>query len=289
MEFNGLYTAMITPFNENDQVDYKRLEKNIEYQIKNGVDGLLALGTTGEPPTLSSDEKEKIIDLVIKKANKRVPVMVGTGSNSTKKTIKNTLQAQNKGADIALVVTPYYNKPTQEGIFQHFKMIVENTNIPIVVYNIKSRTGRNIETSTLKRIADLDNIIGVKEASGDINQIQDVLNQINKPNFNLLSGDDSLTLPMMSLGAKGVVSVISNLFVKEMAQMIKACKNNDLKKARQIHNKLIPIMRGAFIETNPAPIKEAMSIKNMDTGKVRLPLTKLQDDNKLIIKEIIGG
>lgn len=289
MEFNGLYTAMITPFTQNDEVDYERLEKNVEYQIENGVDGLLALGTTGEPPTLSSDEKDKIIDLVIEKANKRVPVMVGTGSNSTKKTIKNTLEAQNKGADIALIVTPYYNKPTQEGIFKHFNKIVKNTNIPIVVYNIKSRTGRNIETSTLKRIANLNNIIGVKEASGNINQIQDVLNQINKPNFNLLSGDDSLTLPMMSLGAKGVVSVISNLYVKEMAQMVKACKNNDIKKARQIHNKLIPIMRGAFIETNPAPIKEAMSIKNMDTGKVRLPLTQLQDDNKLIIQEIIGG
>ncbi|MGM0378438.1 MAG: 4-hydroxy-tetrahydrodipicolinate synthase [Bacillota bacterium] len=289
MEFNGLYTAMITPFTQNDEVDYERLEKNVEYQIENGVDGLLALGTTGEPPTLSSDEKDKIIDLVIEKANKRVPVMVGTGSNSTKKTIKNTLEAQNKGADIALIVTPYYNKPTQEGIFKHFNKIVKNTNIPIVVYNIESRTGRNIETSTLKRIANLNNIIGVKEASGNINQIQDVLNQINKPNFNLLSGDDSLTLPMMSLGAKGVVSVISNLYVKEMAQMVKACKNNDIKKARQIHNKLIPIMRGAFIETNPAPIKEAMSIKNMDTGKVRLPLTQLQDDNKLIIQEIIGG
>lgn len=289
MKFNGLYTAMITPFTNNNEVDYERLEKNIEFQIQNGVNGLLALGTTGEPPTLSSDEKEKIIDLVIKKVDKRVPVMVGTGSNSTKKTIKNTLQAQNKGADIALVVTPYYNKPTQEGIFQHFKKVVNNTNIPIVVYNIKSRTGRNIETSTLKRIANLKNIIGVKEASGDINQIQDVLNQINKPNFNLLSGDDSLTLPMMSLGAEGVVSVISNLFVKEMSEMVKACKNNNFNKARKIHNKLLPIMRGAFIETNPAPIKEAMSIKDMDTGNVRLPLTKLQKDNKLIIKEIIGG
>lgn len=290
MIINGTYTALITPFSADGSVNYDQLENNINFQIENGIDGLLALGTTAETPTLTNEEQTKIIDCCKSTINGRVPLMVGTGSNSTAKAIKNTLEAEEMGADIALVVTPYYNKPTQEGIFQHFKAIVDKTNIPILVYNIQGRTGKNIETDTLKRIADLNNVIGVKEASGNIKQIQSVLTQItsNKGDFHVMSGDDSLTLPIIALGAHGVVSVISNLYPKEMSTMVRAANNGDFEKARSIHNKLLPMMNGAFIETNPSPIKGAMRFVGMDTGVVRLPLVKLSDENEGLINTIVN-
>ena len=289
MIINGTYTAMITPFLEDGSVDFKQLEKNINFQIENGIDGLLALGTTAETPTLTKDEQTQIIDCCMKTIKGRVPLMVGTGSNATAKTIKNTIEAEKMGADIALIVTPYYNKPTQEGIFQHFKAVIEATNIPIVVYNIQGRTGRNIETNTLKRIAQLEGIIGVKEASGDMSQIQSVISEIvtTRQGFHVMSGDDSLTLPLLSLGGHGVVSVISNLYPKEMSTMVRAANNGDFEKARNIHNTLLPMMKGAFIETNPSPIKGAMKFAGMDSGAVRLPLVKLTEDNVGLIEAIV--
>lgn len=289
MMIRGAYTALITPFLEDGRVDYEQLEKNIEFQIKNGIDGLLALGTTAETPTLTKEEQNKIIDCCMRTINGRVPLMVGTGSNSTAKTIKNTMAAEKMGADIALIVTPYYNKPTQEGIFQHFKAVVDATNIPILVYNIEGRTGRNIETDTLKRIAQLKGIIGVKEASGNMSQIQSVITEIGdqKDSFNVMSGDDSLTLPLLSLGGHGVVSVISNLYPKEMSTMVRAALNGNFEEARSIHNKLLPMMKGAFIETNPSPIKGAMKYAGMDTGEVRLPLVKLTNENVGLIETIV--
>lgn len=289
MEIKGTYTALITPFLEDGAVDYDRLVRNIEFQIDSGIDGLLALGTTAETPTLTKDETTRIISLCTKTINKRVPLMVGTGTNSTQKTIMNTLEAEKLGADIALVVTPYYNKPTQEGIFQHFRAVTEATNIPILVYNIEGRTGRNIETKTLERISNLQGIIGVKEASGNMNQIQAVIDQIsdNKTTFNVMSGDDALTLPILSLGGKGVVSVISNLYPKEMTQMVHAALDGNFIKARAIHQELLPMMKGAFIETNPSPIKAAMKVEKMDTGVVRLPLVALSKENVEIIESIV--
>lgn len=289
MIIRGAYTALITPFLEDGSVDYDQLEKNIEYQIENGIDGLLALGTTAETPTLTKEEQNKIVDCCMKTIDKRVPLMVGTGSNSTAKTIKNTIEAEKKGADIALIVTPYYNKPTQEGIFQHFKAVVDATNIPILVYNIEGRTGRNIETDTLKRIAQLEGVIGVKEASGHMSQIQSVITEIGdqEENFNVMSGDDGLTLPLLSLGGQGVVSVISNLYPKEMSTMVQAALNGDYEEARNIHNKLLPMMKGAFVETNPSPIKYAMKYAGMDTGEVRLPLVKLSSENVGLIETIV--
>jgi len=289
MIINGAFTALITPFLEDGSVDYKQLEKNVEYQIENGIDGLLALGTTAETPTLTAEEENKIIDCCIKTINNRVPLMVGTGSNATAKTVKDTIEAEKKGADIALIVTPYYNKPTQEGIFQHFKAVVEATNIPILVYNIEGRTRRNIETETLKRIAELEGIIGVKEASGNMSQIQSVITEIANPktNFHVMSGDDSLTLPLLGLGGHGVVSVISNLYPKEMSTMVRAALKGNFQEARSIHNKLLPMMKGAFIETNPSPIKGAMKYAGMDTGEVRLPLVKLTNKNVGLIESIV--
>lgn len=289
MMIRGAYTALITPFLEDGKVDYEQLEKNIEFQIENGIDGLLALGTTAETPTLTKEEQNKIVDCCMKTIDKRVPLMVGTGSNSTAKTIKNTIEAEKKGADIALIVTPYYNKPTQEGIYQHFKAVVDATDIPILVYNIEGRTGRNIETDTLRRIAQLEGIIGVKEASGNMSQIQSVITDIGdqKDSFNVMSGDDSLTLPLLSLGGHGVVSVISNLYPKEMSTMVRAALNGNFEEARSIHNKLLPMMKGAFIETNPSPIKGAMKYAGMDTGEVRLPLVKLTNENVGLIETIV--
>jgi len=290
MKINGAYTALITPFDNEGNADYEQLKRNIEFQIENGINGILALGTTAETPTLTESEKLEIIKVCFEKINKRVPLMIGTGTNSTLKTIENTKYAESIGADIALIVAPYYNKPTQEGIFRHFEAISNETNIPILVYNIKGRTGINIETETLNRISKLDNVIGVKEASGDLNQIQEVIDKIaSKSNkFNLMSGDDSLTLPILSLGGKGIVSVVSNLYPKEMSDLVRNYASGNVEEALKIHNKMLPIMKGAFIETNPAPIKEAMKVFKMDTGKVRLPLVEMKNENKNIIKEIVS-
>jgi 4-hydroxy-tetrahydrodipicolinate synthase len=288
MELKGTYTAMITPF-MNGQVNYDGLRKNIRFQIENEIDGILVLGTTGETPTLTNEEQENIIKISFEEINGRVPLMVGTGTNSTAKTIENTKRAKDFGADIALVVTPYYNKPTDEGIFQHFKAITESVEIPVVAYNIQGRTSKNIETSTLKRISELDNIIGVKEASGNVNQMGDVINNIarRRKNFNVVSGDDSLTLPLIALGGKGVISVVSNLVPRKVVHMVRFALEGDFLSAQDLHHELLPIFKGAFIETNPIPIKEAMNICGMPAGSVRLPLCEMSADNKTKLNNII--
>ena len=288
MRVTGLYTAMITPFKEDGSVDYEGFERNIEFQIKNGVDGLLPLGTTGEASSLTDKEKNEIIKLAAKTINRRVPLMIGTGTNNTQHTIENTKIAKELGADCALIIPPYYSKPSQEGIFRHFEAITKAVDIPIMVYNIQGRTGVNIETSTLKRIVnELPNIVSVKEASGNIAQITDVINEISNNNFSVLSGDDSLTLPLMALGGEGVVSVVSNLIPKQISQMVNAIKNNDYKTARDIHFKYLPLFKVAFIESNPVPIKKAMSLKQMSSGGVRLPLYKLQNKSEEAIQAVL--
>ena len=288
MDFKGVYTALITPF-KGDEVDFEGFKKNLEFQIESGVNGILPLGTTGETPTLTQEEKEKIIKLAVETAKGKVTIMVGTGSNSTKQTIENTKKAKELGAEIALIVTPYYNKPTQEGIYRHFKAVTESVDIPMVVYNIQGRTGKNIETPTLKRIVDLPNIIGVKEASGNINQMMGVINSICSKNdcFSVMSGDDGLTLPSMALGGKGVVSVVSNLVPKKVVDMVNAATEGDFVKARKLHYELLPIFKGAFIETNPMPIKEAMNLCGMSAGGCRLPLCEMLPENKKQLEEVL--
>lgn len=288
MKIRGTFTALITPF-KNNKVDYDGFKENIRFQIESGINGILPLGTTGETPTLEEDEQRKIIQIAVKETDKKIPVMVGTGSNSTKHTIENTKQAKQEGADIALIVTPYYNKPTQEGIYLHFKKITESVDIPIIVYNIRGRTGTNIETPTLRRIATLPHIIGVKEASGDIMQMGDVINQIKKefPQFSVMSGDDKITLPLLALGGDGVISVISNLIPAQMSQMVEAGLAGDFNKARKIHYELLPLMTGAFVETNPIPIKAAMQMCGKPAGDVRLPLCELRPENREKVKKIL--
>ena len=287
--FRGVTTAMITPFLSDGSVDYDGLRRNTRHQIEHGINGLLPLGTTGEAPTLSEDEKERIVRTVIEEArrtNSGVKIMVGVGTNSTSKTIHNAQQAQVWGADALLVVTPYYNKPTQEGILAHFAAVCGETDLPVVVYNIKGRTGTNIETSTLKTMtANNEQVIAVKEASGDITQMTDVLAQI--PDLAVYSGDDGMTFPLLCLGGQGVISVVSNLLPKQVVEMVTATLDGKLELARQLHFKLLPIFKAAFIETNPAPIKYAMQKIGLAAGPLRLPLVEIRPASRSALDEVL--
>ncbi|MBI1975427.1 MAG: 4-hydroxy-tetrahydrodipicolinate synthase, partial [Candidatus Vogelbacteria bacterium] len=249
--------------------------------------GLVPLGTTGESPTIHDEEREKIIKTAVDAANGRVPVIVGTGTNSTEKTIKYTKQAKQLGADAALIVSPYYNKPTQEGLYQHFTTVANAVDLPIIVYNIQGRTGVNIETATLKRMAEHKNIVAVKEASGNVAQMMEVLDQLPK-DFTVVSGDDNLTLPLMALGGKGVISVISNLLPDKVSRMTGYALEGDFESAKKVHFELLPIFKAAFIETNPIPIKAAMNMAGLPAGPCRLPLCKMMPANEEKLKAVVS-
>ncbi len=288
MDLRGTFTAMITPF-IGDQLDEKGLVRNIHAQLDAGITGLVFLGTTGEDVTLTDEERERVIRIGVRETKGKALVIVGTGSNSTQTTIKKTRQAKELGADIALIVTPYYNKPTQEGIFRHFEAITSQVDIPVLTYNIMGRSGVNIETATLLRIAALPNIIGVKEASGNIGQIADVIHIVRGqyPQFAVLSGDDGVTLPLMSLGGGGIVSVASNLVPHRMVAMVNAALAERYDEARRIHDELMPWFRFEFIESNPIPVKEAMRLSGMPSGGCRLPLTGLMPKNQERLVELL--
>jgi len=289
MQMQGTYTAMITPF-KNGAVDYDGFRANIHFQISQGINGILPIGTSGESPTLTRDEQTSLICVAVEEAKGKIPIMVGTGSNSTEHTIENTRIAKELGADIALVVTPYYNKPTNEGVYRHFKAVAEAVDIPIVVYNIQGRTGKNIDTTTLKRIADLPNIIGVKEASGNVDQVGEVINSIarTKPNFSVMSGDDSLTIPIIALGGKGIISVVSNLIPRKVVDMVNFALSGDFHNAREVHHYLLPLFKVVFIETSPIPIKAAMNMCNMPAGDYRLPLCELLPEDKEKLRKVLA-
>lgn len=279
---SGAYTALVTPFTANDELDEEGFRQNIRFQVENGIDGLVPLGTTGEAPTLTHEEKEQIIKITVQEAKGKVPILVGTGSYSTKNTIEYTQHAEEHGADMALIVTPYYNKPTQEGLYLHFKAAAENTSLPIVIYNIQGRTGQNIETSTLKRLADIPNIIGVKESSGNMGQVSEVIETIarHRPDFGVMSGDDANTLALMALGGHGIISVISNVVPNQVKALVLAMQGEQYALARDLHYNLISFVRSAFLETNPIPIKTVMNFLGMPAGECRLPLCNLTPDNK---------
>lgn len=271
--FKGAIVAIITPF-KNGQVDEEALRKLIEFQIANGTSGIVPCGTTGESATLTHEEHDRVIEITIDAAKKRVPVIAGTGSNSTAEALRLTKHAYEAGADGALIVCPYYNRPTQEGLYQHYKVIAEEVPIPIVVYNIPGRTGVNLNPDTLARMAQIKNIVGVKEAAGSIKQMSDIIGMCD-PDFDVLSGDDAFTLPLLALGGKGIVSVISNVAPADMAAMVAAFEAGNLEKARQLHYKMIPLIDTLFIETNPVPVKAALSMMGMIEYELRLPLCKL--------------
>jgi 4-hydroxy-tetrahydrodipicolinate synthase len=290
MELKGLYTALITPFKPNGQLDEEGLRTLIRIQLEHQIDGIVVLGTTGEAPTLTTSEKQRIIEISREMTQSQIKLIVGTGSYSTHETIEQTLQAQNLGADAALIVTPYYNKPTQEGIFKHFETICKATSIPICLYNIQGRTGQNIQTSTLKRLSEFSTIIGIKEASGDINQMMEVIQTISQSqsNFTVLSGDDALTLPLIALGGHGIISVISNIVPKAMKTLVNASLHGDFQRAAQIHYQLLALMKVAFIETNPIPIKAALNLKNLPSGPCRLPLCDLNSHHLQKLTEVLN-
>lgn len=290
--FRGAFTAMITPFKADGKVDFAAVKKLCRAQLEGGINGLVPLGTTAETPTLSEKEEDKIIEIIMKevqafekKHNVKIPVVLGAGSNNTEDAIRYVKRAKKAKADAALVVTPYYNKPSQEGIFRHFEEI-SKVGFPIIVYNIQGRTGTNIQTSTLARIAELPNIVGVKEASGNINQMMEVIASIKskKPDFAVLSGDDGLTLPLASCGGDGVISVVSNIVPGRIAEFTKAALDGDMEKARKMHYDLLPFFRAAFVDGNPTSIKYAMNVKGLPAGTVRLPLVEVTDSAKKVIE-----
>jgi len=284
--FTGVFTALVTPFNEKKEIDRECLKKIVRFQLDKGISGLVPVGTTGESPTVSHEENMDVIEMVVKAVNGKVPVIAGTGSNSTDEAIRMTKIAKHIGADASLQVSPYYNKPTQEGLYQHFMAIADAVDLPMVVYNIPGRTGVNIKTDTLMRLAKHDNIVAVKEASGDLNQMMDVIRR--KPSdFNVLSGDDNLALPLTLMGGNGVISVASNIIPKWMEEMIQAARKGDVEKAKTIHYELLPLFKAMFLETNPIPVKWAMSEMGLVKDIFRLPLCSPAEETKVKIREVL--
>src|SRR3989449_1841599 len=268
--FRGTFTALVTPFRDGG-IDVSAFEKLIETQIAAGITGIVAIGTTGESPTLSHEEREELIRLAVATANKRCLVLAGTGSNATDHAVADTKTAQRLGVDGALLVAPYYNKPSQEGLFRHFKAIADATALPIMLYNIPGRCGVDIGPETVVRLAEAcRNIVAIKEASGSVERVGELRRRL-PDSFTILSGDDSLTLPFMAVGAAGVVSVASNLFPSEVCALVRACESGDLKLAGKLHWKLLPLFKDLFIEPNPVPVKTALGWRAASSGAVRLP------------------
>ena len=274
MRFQGAYVAVVTPF-VNGELDEKGLINLIEFHLKNGTHGIVPCGTTGESATLNHEEHHRVVQLTINAVNGRIPVLAGAGSNSTSETIELATNAKEAGADGVLLITPYYNKPSQEGLYQHFKTVAEAVDIPIVLYNVPSRTGVNMLPATVARCAQIENIVGIKEATADLNQISQVIAACPE-GFSIMSGDDFTSFPTVALGGAGVISVTSNVAPKEMAAMMYAALNNEISTAQELHYKLFPLMQAMFMDTNPVPAKTALELMGIiKSGEVRQPLYKM--------------
>jgi 4-hydroxy-tetrahydrodipicolinate synthase len=286
--FTGCHTALVTPFTQSGAVDEPRLRELVEAQIRNGIDGLVPCGTTGESPTLSHEEHNHVIDLVVQFVAGRCKVIAGTGSNSTDEAIFMTRHAKQVGADATLQVAPYYNKPTQAGLYAHFRAIAEQGGLPVVIYNIPGRTGVDVSNETLTKLRrDLpDKIVGLKEATGQVDRVSQ-LRQLLDREFCILSGDDSLTLPMMSVGAVGVISVAANVMPREITDMVHAALKGDYERAGRIHAKLFPIFKDLFVETNPIPVKAALAMMGQIEEAYRLPLTPMSDTNRTQLRKTL--
>lgn len=282
--FTGAMTALITPFQEGE-VDFETLEELIDFQIENGIDAIVPTGTTGESPTLSHDENKQVIERVVKAVNGKVPVIGGAGSNSTAEAIELTAFAKKIGADATLQVCPYYNKPTQEGFYQHFKAIAEEVDLPIVLYNIPGRCGAGMTPETIARLAEVENIVAIKEATGSLDQASEI---VMRCDLTILSGDDSLTLPLASVGAKGVISVVANIVPADVKAMTDLILEGDLVSARQWHRKLFALAKNMLtLATNPIPIKAAMAMLDMASDELRLPMTPLEENKKTVLKKAL--
>ena len=283
--FKGCFVAIVTPF-KNGEIDEDNFRGLIRFQLEKGVDGIVPCGTTGESPTLSYEEHKRLIRITVEEVGGKVPVIAGTGSNSTKEAEELTIYAKEVGADGALVITPYYNKPTQKGMEIHYRKLAE-IGIPIIIYNVPSRTGVNILPSTVATLSKLENIAGIKEASGSMDQISSIISSCD-PDFAVLSGDDSLTLPILSLGGVGVISVLANILPHEVTQMVKAWLEGETEIARELHYKLFPLFKAMFIETNPIPVKTAMAKLKMIPKEWRMPMCEMQQENEEKLEKILS-
>lgn len=288
VSFGRISTAMVTPFDNKGNVDFAKTTQLVNHLINNGTDSLVVVGTTGESATLTKEEKLALFQHVVKVVEKRVPVIAGTGSNNTYDSIEMTKKAEKIGVDAILAVAPYYNKPNQEGLYQHFKAIAESTSLPVIVYNIPGRSVVNVKPETVIRLSKIPNIVGVKEASGDLSAMTQIIANTDD-DFLLYSGDDGLTLPVLSIGGAGVISVASHVIGNEMQEMISAFLNGDHERAAKIHQKLLPLMDGLFIAPNPVPVKTALQLKGMDVGSVRLPLVPLTEQERNTVAALLNA
>jgi len=288
MKFQGVYPAMVTPFTNKDEIDVEGMHSNIAYLQKGGVAGLVPCGSTGESATLTHDEHKKLVELTVEAAS--VPVVAGTGSNNTAEAVALTRFAQDAGVDAALLIVPYYNKPMKSGLIKHFSAIAEACEIPLILYNIPGRTGINMDAETISTMAhEYSNVAAVKEASANFSQISDIIELTKDLEFSVLSGDDGLTLPMMALGATGVISVTADILPKKMGQLTQFCLDGNYAKAREVHYQLAPLFKALFIETNPIPIKKACDLFGLAGGPLRLPLTTMAEPNVAKLKATLAA
>ncbi|WP_411388038.1 4-hydroxy-tetrahydrodipicolinate synthase [Rossellomorea vietnamensis] len=286
MNFGRVSTAMVTPFDRKGNIDFTKTTQLIHYLIENGSDSLVVAGTTGESPTLTKEEKVALFRHVVKVVNGRIPVIAGTGSNNTHASIELTKKAEEAGVDAVMLVAPYYNKPSQEGMYQHFKVIAESTSLPVMLYNIPGRSSVNVSPETIIRLSKIENIVAVKEASGDLDSMTDIISHTTD-DFMLYSGDDGLTLPVLSIGGAGIVSVASHVIGNEMQEMVSSFLGGNITEAAQLHQKLLPIMKGLFTSPNPTPVKTALQMKGLDVGSVRLPLIPLTEVERAKLSHLL--
>ncbi|PRX78164.1 4-hydroxy-tetrahydrodipicolinate synthase [Rossellomorea vietnamensis] len=286
MNFGRVSTAMVTPFDRKGNIDFTKTTQLIHYLIENGSDSLVVAGTTGESPTLTKEEKVALFRHVVKVVNGRIPVIAGTGSNNTHASIELTKKAEEAGVDAVMLVAPYYNKPSQEGMYQHFKVIAESTSLPVMLYNIPGRSSVNVSPETIIRLSKIENIVAVKEASGDLDSMTDIISHTTD-DFMLYSGDDGLTLPVLSIGGAGIVSVASHVIGNEMQEMVSSFLGGNITQAAQLHQKLLPIMKGLFTSPNPTPVKTALQMKGLDVGSVRLPLIPLTEVERAKLSHLL--
>ena len=281
--FTGSIVALVTPFKDGE-IDYEKLGELVEFHIANSTNAIIPCGTTGESPTLTHREHGEVVGKVIEVANGRIPVIAGTGSNNTSEAVSMTSHAKEVGADGSLLITPYYNKPTQKGIYEHYKAVLKEVDIPIIIYNVPSRTGVSISAETVARLYEFDNIVAIKEATGDLDQASQISNLCD---ITVLSGDDSLTLPIMSIGGKGVVSVLANILPREVSELTSSFLKGDIENAQRLHNRLFPVCKAMFIETNPIPVKTAMKLLNRLNGEMRLPLCDMSEEHESQLKKAL--
>ena len=291
MNFEGTYVAMVTPFTEDKQIDEDGFRSNINYLIDKGVTGLVGAGTTGESATLNHEEHQKVIEILVDEVDGRVETIAGTGSNATSEAISLTKFADDAGADAALVITPYYNKPQPHALIEHYRTVAEKTDIPIIAYNVPSRTGINMDVDTIVELAKIDNVDAVKEASGSVDKVSDIYRALQKEGledkFNILSGEDSLTLPIMAVGGTGVISASANVDTRRMVLMVDSILNDDYDTALDLHYEMLELIRAFFIESNPVPVKTAMNLMGLPSGPLRQPLIGMKEENLEVLKKAL--